>query len=198
MLTALSSGWRSRCVLRTLAESREACYRSYASKKPNFPPNARNRRRLEEGKRRLEILNAGDYIEPEVPRRKPSLHEQLFPEEAQRQDVEVQPTREIPRLPLDTVKPDQPALQTRDEESHVPEGSLRLQRIMESQGEQTAALVMRNASKNLVDDDFRRIIPKGKYVEGWTLEQGDIIKGGTFNKHIWGIIADTLYSHSGP
>lgn len=50
---------------------------------------------------------------------------------------------------------------------------------MEAEGPQTSVLVMRNVSKNLVDDDFRRIIPKGKHVEGWTLEQGDIIKGRT-------------------
>jgi hypothetical protein len=36
-------------------------------------------------------------------------------------------------------------------------------------------LVLLNASKNLTKEDFRRLIPKGEHLDGWRMEQGDIL-----------------------
>ena len=41
---------------------------------------------------------------------------------------------------------------------------------------ETTVMVIRNASKSLCEDDFRRVVPKGKHIEGWK-GQGDILKG---------------------
>lgn len=47
---------------------------------------------------------------------------------------------------------------------------------MIDQGAQTSVLVLRNAGKNLVEEDFKRLIPQGRHLEGWKLEQGDILR----------------------
>ncbi|CAD0114282.1 unnamed protein product [Aureobasidium uvarum] len=39
-----------------------------------------------------------------------------------------------------------------------------------------AVLMLRNASKTLIEDDFTRLIPQGLHIEGWALDQADIIK----------------------
>ncbi|KAI9817361.1 MAG: hypothetical protein M1832_004667 [Thelocarpon impressellum] len=45
----------------------------------------------------------------------------------------------------------------------------------QEQGKLPTVLVLHNASKSLVESDFRRIIPDGKYIKGWKGE-GDILK----------------------
>lgn len=115
--------------------------------------------------------------------RKPSLIEQLFPEETKRyEQAQRKASREVPRLPLDSLlsAPEPPT------ERHVPartEGesnqALRRRRHMQQRDEhskETTVLVLRNASPNLTEDDFRRLVPQGQHLEGWTLEQSDILK----------------------
>ena len=116
--------------------------------------------------------------------RKPSLIEQLFPEETKRyEEAAARQEREIPRMPLDMPTPkqttpaDRLALPPRTRESR---GAMLKRRTMELQSEQaegqTSVLVLLNASKNLTQEDFNRLIPQGQHVEGWTLEEGDILK----------------------
>ena len=116
--------------------------------------------------------------------RKPSLIEQLFPEETKRyEEVAARQEREIPRMPLEMPAPpkqtpaDRLALPLRASESR---GAMLKRRTMELQTEkadgQTSVLVLLNASKNLTQEDFARLIPQGQHVEGWTLEEGDIVK----------------------
>ncbi|OQO10869.1 hypothetical protein B0A48_04170 [Cryoendolithus antarcticus] len=108
--------------------------------------------------------------------REPSLIEQLFPEESRQHEVEGAP-REIPRLPLEAAplpqrsvadnadaRPD--LVQTPSHPSHA--------RAYEIAQSATSYLLLRNASKHLTIQDFRRLIPQGKHIEGWALEQGDI------------------------
>jgi len=123
-----------------------------------------------------------------------TLLEELFPEEALRRNMPGEHDREVPRLALDL--PDAVNISGHDEESdsrangRFPEMPLdkaaswrrfrdtRKQYVrLQNQGEHISVLVFRNASKNLTDEDFRRAIPQGKYIEGWNLERGDIIKG---------------------
>lgn len=115
--------------------------------------------------------------------RKPSLIEQLFPEETKRyEEVAARQEREIPRMPLEMptrkqTPADRLALPPRKGESR---GALLKRRAMELQAakaeSQTSVLVLLNASKNLTEEDFTRLIPQGQHMEGWTLEEGDILK----------------------
>ncbi|TKA63660.1 hypothetical protein B0A49_10046, partial [Cryomyces minteri] len=76
-----------------------------------------------------------------------------------------------PSLPLDQAKPVnfKPAW-TVPQQDTTPEGRDYLDEP------DTTVLVLRNASKALTENDFRRVVPKGKYIEGWNLDQGDIEK----------------------
>ena len=109
---------------------------------------------------------------------KPSLIEQLFPEETKRYEEQQRQAREIPRLPLDTLSPKV----ARESEERSPlqtqqNGMTRSRRqYIEATAPDTAVLVLRNASKNLTEEDFRRLIPQGRHIEGWTLQEGDILK----------------------
>lgn len=114
---------------------------------------------------------------------KPSLIEQLFPEETKRhEEAQRKAAREIPRLPLDLPVPfneRQDNDTVDDHEAPQAFGARQLQDQMRRQDQQSrevTILVLRNASPNLLEEDFRRLIPQGKHMEGWTLEQGDIIK----------------------
>ncbi|TKA59755.1 hypothetical protein B0A55_11951 [Friedmanniomyces simplex] len=117
---------------------------------------------------------------------KPSLIEQLFPEETKRyEEAQRKAVREIPRLPLDTfpvpARPKRPdeRLDTVKSDDARPAAALRLEehlRREDASSTETTVLVLRNASTNLVEEDFRRLIPQGKHLEGWKLEQGDILK----------------------
>ena len=105
----------------------------------------------------------------------PSLFEQLFPD--QHESAPRRQEREVPRLPLEKAEPFQAPVRKRDPDEHLRSRvSLQRKRDMQRQGVETSVLVLRNASKNLVEEDFRRLIPQGQHMEGWTLEQGDILK----------------------
>lgn len=115
--------------------------------------------------------------------RKPSLIEQLFPEETKRyEEAQARQEREIPRMPLEMpgrkqTPADRLALPPRTGESR---GAMQQRRTMELQAakadSQTSVLVLLNASKNLTKEDFTRLIPQGQHMEGWALEEGDILK----------------------
>ncbi|KAK5118088.1 hypothetical protein LTR62_004134 [Meristemomyces frigidus] len=112
--------------------------------------------------------------------------EQLFPEETKKYDeAHRKAAREVPRLPLETPTvptSSNPAKRKQRDTHTAPVDVLPARyrdapaRRHDAQGEQPTVLVLRNASKNLVEEDFRRLIPRGQHLEGWTLEQSDIIK----------------------
>lgn len=113
----------------------------------------------------------------------PSLVEQLFPEETKRYEAAQKRLREVPRLPLETLQastPVKPLAQPKPEEparsGKATWRATRLEQTMRAAGPGISVLVLRNATPNLTEEDFRRLIPQGKHIEGWTLEQGDIIK----------------------
>lgn len=114
----------------------------------------------------------------------PSLYEQLFPDQY---EAEMKKKREskVPRLPVkQVVRPVKQvgavdsrrsrAVDAAEDARRSPE-SLRMKRHMESQPSETTVLVLRNASKSLLEEDFKRIIPQGKHLPGWRLDQGDIL-----------------------
>ncbi|KAI5201115.1 hypothetical protein E4T39_05389 [Aureobasidium subglaciale] len=117
--------------------------------------------------------------------------EELFPEEARpkTQGSVRAKERDIPRLDLraslpkvTTPRPEQrkPGKDTNKDnwwnraEPAVPEqaqGDRRRQTVRVD-----GVLMLRNASKTLVEDDFTRLIPQGLHIEGWALDQADIVK----------------------
>ncbi|WPH02898.1 Hypothetical protein R9X50_00576600 [Acrodontium crateriforme] len=109
------------------------------------------------------------------------LIEQLFPEETKRyNEAQRQSQREIPRLPLDAT-PIVPHKQRRkdvktEKRQQVAFIQKQLEQEMQENGPELTLLVLRNATPNLIEEDFRRLIPQGKHVEGWTLERGDILQ----------------------
>lgn len=118
------------------------------------------------------------------------LLEELFPEEALRHKDQQRREREVPRLQLDVPDILTPHLTaTREQSRTQPDLPLdkaavwwntkvyeRQYAQMEKQGPGVSVLVLRNASKNLTEEDFRRVIPQGRHIEGWALERGDILK----------------------
>ena len=96
----------------------------------------------------------------------------LFPSEAKRFRNQA---REVPRLPL--AQPTAPANPVIRRELVDTDAARSSRRNMKQQGMGSSLLVLRNASKNLTLEDFQRLIPRGKHLEGWTLAVGDIVKG---------------------
>lgn len=116
--------------------------------------------------------------------KKPSLMEQLFPEEHKRdEEAQTKKEREVPRLPLETPIRRRsfrarPSADDEAAEKGTPPNAFRSMKAMEMQAKadsQTSVLVLLNASKNLTREDFTRLIPTGKHVEGWRLDEGDIL-----------------------
>jgi hypothetical protein len=116
--------------------------------------------------------------------KKPSLIEQLFPEETKRYDeAKAKRQREIPRLPLEMPvggetrvdRVGRIAPQSSEYESRTAMQKRREMEFQTKAGAQTSVLVLQNASKNLTEEDFRRLIPKGEHLDGWRMEQGDIL-----------------------
>lgn len=104
-----------------------------------------------------------------------SLLEELFPEEVQRRSEQRRAEREVPRLAFDQ-EVSYPKYKKVTPGPYRSPNALKAENMMKAQPEETSVLVLRNASKSLSEEDFRRIIPKGKHIEGWNLEQGDILK----------------------
>lgn len=130
--------------------------------------------------------SAGNPKEKQQDSRAPSLIEQLFPEESKKYtDAQARKERQIPRLPLEIPKHEQTQADrfrrpAPSDEPKIPPNAARARKMMQEQaaraGQQTSVLVMLDASKNLTIEDFRRLIPQGAHMEGWTLEEGDILK----------------------
>jgi hypothetical protein len=138
--------------------------------------------------------------------KKPTLIEQLFPEESKQYEESLrQAPREVPRLPFEKAPPE--GIRDRHLESSdvLPAQSPAASRLIkqlkkqDEQDPQITVLVLRNASKNLLEDDFRRLVPKGQHVEGWSLGHGQFLKVvpgrdlATLEQQNWYYL---LFSHS--
>jgi len=168
----LSARWASRCIIKHLQTK---------------PYGSAPWENAGEGRRRAARTDAGNGNKANGKRDglrepgKPSLAEQLFPEETKRyEEAKHQPSREVPRLPLERTEYVEEEQHRVFEKTPPPVSSPWVRplpgRAMDVGGEQTSVLVLRNASRNLVEEDFRRLIPQGRHMQGWTLEQGDILK----------------------
>lgn len=124
--------------------------------------------------------------------KQPSLIEQLFPEETKRYEEEKRrASRDVPRLPLDKLEPlldrgddipdrvqqdDYGAIRVIRRPNERPLAPRKAYQEVQYSDVEPSVLVLRHASPNLTEEDFRRLIPQGKHMQGWTLERGDIIK----------------------
>lgn len=104
------------------------------------------------------------------------LIEQLFPERYAAQGAHGDEAREVPPIPTQHPPPAPESPWISPEGGKRPSRSEMLRRAMEARPPDTAVLVLRNAGNTLTEEDFRRVIPQGKHLEGWTLEQGDILR----------------------
>ena len=114
------------------------------------------------------------------PSQKPSLFEELFPEEVRRdgdQDTKsYDHAQEVPRLPLPEVDD---FFDGFEHESYSE--TSKSQRVTKAAAanafrqQQVAVLSLETGSKSLVESDFRRLAPKGQHIDHWT-GPGDILK----------------------
>lgn len=120
----------------------------------------------------------------QVRRQKPqkvSLFEELFPEETRKKassslNIEEQ-NHDIPRLPLPEVGEGFQEYHDDLDRGRVRSAHMTSQASVEAfRQEKLAVLVLQNASKSLVESDFRRVAPKGKHIARWT-GPGELLKG---------------------
>jgi len=105
-----------------------------------------------------------------------ALLEELFPEETWRPRLAHAAQRKTPRLDvrkLGRYVPSGPTIRRQP----VFMGAWRVREAMAAQGEQSTVLVLRHASKNLVLEDFQRLIPRGKHLDSWSPDLGNIVRG---------------------
>ena len=92
------------------------------------------------------------------------------------------PRREIPTQPLEQLlspgleeEVEQREGQKRREEEERQRQRAESETVERERYVNSAVLVLRNAGRNLVEEDFRRIVPGGRHIEGWG--DSDLLKG---------------------
>ena len=115
---------------------------------------------------------------PPSTQHKRSLFEELFPEEYAKDPVtRGEKDYDVPRLRLPEVEEffEESEHPTSSTAQHGPNVTARAA-TNASRHEQLAVLVLRSASKSLVEDDFRRVAPKGKHIKDW-IGPGGFLQG---------------------
>ncbi|CAN9101465.1 unnamed protein product [Alternaria sp. RS040] len=92
-----------------------------------------------------------------------SLLEELFPETSSTSQPQSEPRDRYPKLHL----PDSMPVVRRENSNHTQSFKERVVESLHKQGEHVTVLQLTNCSTELTEADFRRIIPKGKHIEGW-------------------------------
>lgn len=134
--------------------------------------------RSRKGPGSLKVFQASQSL----PSPKPSLLEELFPEEVQKnggQDSNFyDDVHNVPRLPLPEVDDAQEGFDHEsDRERTQSQRVTKLAAANAFRQQQLAVLSLETGSKSLIESDFRRIAPKGQHIDDWT-GPGDILKGG--------------------
>ena len=114
------------------------------------------------------------------PSQKPSLFEELFPEEVGRDgDQETKSydlAQEVPRLPLPEIDDFLDGFENEsNRKASKPQCVTKAAVANAFRQQQAAVLSLETGSKSLVESDFRRIAPKGQHIDHWT-GPGDILK----------------------
>lgn len=95
-----------------------------------------------------------------------SILEELFGEELRRQPESREQRREVPKGPVGYLDDSHQRQRARSEGTFSDKVGLRRPHI--SLNKDTTVLILRKASKHLTEQDFRRLIPGGRHIEGWT------------------------------
>lgn len=102
------------------------------------------------------------------PSRKPNLHRLLFPEEyaeAAQRRIQQKKLEELSHKAVRDAAPPAPVT-TADFQDETP-AARKTRRIAAAK----RVLILRGATRNLVRDDFLRIVPQGKNLEGWVADR---------------------------
>ena len=120
---------------------------------------------------------------------KPSLFEELFPEEVRRNGDQNTKSyghvQEVPRLPLPEVDDFLDGFEP--ESNRETSKSQRVTKAAAANAfrqQQVAVLSLETGSESLVESDFRRIAPKGQHIDHWT-GPGDILKSELKKREIY-------------
>ena len=119
-------------------------------------------------------------VSPPQPSQKPSLLEELFPEEVPKDSDQVyrlyDDGQKVPRLPLPEVDEFPEEFENEfDRERSQPQRVTKAAAANALRRQRLAVLSLEMGSKSLVESDFRRIAPKGQHIGDWT-GPGDFLK----------------------
>ena len=109
-------------------------------------------------------------------RSKLSLAEQLFPEESKRHEASQTAPRDVPRIPVEAPSTlSHVQVTKRDRKAgHISAGAAAARAQRRAEEPHRGILVLRCASHNLTEEEFRRVEPRGLHIEGWKLDEGRI------------------------
>lgn len=105
-----------------------------------------------------------------------SILEELFPKELSRKSQASKPLRHVPKAPLDLPAEEAVELAKAEDTNSIPKEDALFpdeevnQRTRASTrlNDQLTVLILRKASKHLTQDDFQRLMPGGRHIEGWS------------------------------
>lgn len=99
-----------------------------------------------------------------------SILQELFPRELSRKTQASlhKSERHVPRMPMGMPPAKEQASETIHEEKEEQDLIRRVHPYTETI-ETLTVLVLRKASKHLTENDFHRLVPSGKHIEGWTV-----------------------------
>ncbi len=122
-----------------------------------------------------------------------TLSDLLFPEEAKQRAeairLKARQERQIPRLSLEEAP--SPLQKPRMGGNEKREAELHMQSLCMDYP-QKSVVVLRSVSRALVEEDFRRVSPRGTHIEGWEQKLGSILKGATCSIYLVISIITTL------
>ena len=114
------------------------------------------------------------------PPEKPSLLEELFPEEVRKDEdhdfTSYDRLEKVPRLPLPEVDDSLAGSEHESSsERSQPQRKTKAAAANAFRQQQLAVLSLETGSTSLIESDFRRIAPKGQHIDDWT-GPGDVLK----------------------
>lgn len=106
-----------------------------------------------------------------------SLVDELFPDKPTQPNETSDNTGSVPRLQIEDKRPSGCHKDTKTKSaSELREEASKQHLAYEELGREPTVLLFRNASTSLVEEDFRRLIPKGKHIQEWQ-NNGQYVKG---------------------
>ena len=102
---------------------------------------------------------------------------------------------EMPRLKLEHLMKDEEYKAPTGEQSEEEKLRKFYKAERENLGKEKGILLLRGLGPSLEEEDFRRLSPKGKHIEDWEHELGNILKGRVWSTFV--ILRSKSYQHGG-